>query len=169
MLFFFLDSKKYTRMLYCLCTYRIVGDNVYDLVKLVPYGGILVLRYSFCRTSFGCLHPNGKGSHLENKSSSFSGINFFKQLLVLIFTLKELSLIRSYLDKVSSKSSTKVKLCHGLCVCSKMWCITKQMKGWMLMIQAFNPEIVLFRNNVTKSFKRRTKKSQIFKNYMYNH
>ena len=40
--------------------------------------------------------------HLGNKSLSFSGIIVSTQLSVLIFTLEELALICSYLDKVLS-------------------------------------------------------------------
>ena len=94
-------------MWHCLYAYRIVGDNVYGLGKLVPYGSIFILCSFFSCTFFGCLRPNGKVSHL-GKKSSFSGIKVSTQLSVLTFTLEELSSICSYLDKVSSKSCKNV-------------------------------------------------------------
>ena len=47
-------------MWYCLCAYGIIGDNVYDLGKLVPYDWIFILCSFFSRTFFGCLHPSAK-------------------------------------------------------------------------------------------------------------
>ena len=91
-----------TRMWHCLCAYGIIGDNVYDLRKLVPYDWIFIFCSFFSRTFFGCLHPSAKMFHLGNKSLSFSGIIVSTQLSVLIFTLEELALICSYLDKVLS-------------------------------------------------------------------
>ena len=46
---------------HCLCAYRIVGDNVYSLGKLVPCGSIFILRSFFSCTFFGCLRSNERG------------------------------------------------------------------------------------------------------------
>ena len=90
-------------MYHCLCTYRTVGDNVYGLgnwflmvssLNYVPFS--LVLFLSVCV-------PVERVSHLQNKPS-FSGIKDSTQLSVLILALEKLSLICSYLAKVSSKS-----------------------------------------------------------------
>ena len=76
-------------------------------------------------------------SHLGKKSSSFALIIVSTYLLVLIFTLEELSLICSYLIKVSCKSHKNAN-CVMIVVFVLRWWATfksKQMKGWQLMIK----------------------------------
>ena len=57
-------------MWHCLYAYRIVGDNVYGLGKLVPYGSI-----SFSGTFFGCLRPNGKGVTIWGSNHHFQSFH----------------------------------------------------------------------------------------------
>ena len=47
-------------MWHCLYAYRIVGDNVDGLSKLVSYGSIFIL-FLFLLYFFGCFRPNVKG------------------------------------------------------------------------------------------------------------
>ena len=61
MLPFFLYSKQVQGCCICLYAYRIVGDNVYGLGKLVPYGSIFILYSYFSCTFFSSLRTNGKG------------------------------------------------------------------------------------------------------------
>ena len=89
-------------MWHCLCAYRIVGDNVYGLGKLVPYGSIFIMC-SFSLLLFLVVCVSVERVAPLGKKSSFSGIKVSTQLSVLIFTLEELSLICSYLEKVLSK------------------------------------------------------------------
>ena len=84
-------------MWHCLCAYGIIGDNVYDLRKFVPYDWIFIFCSFFSRTFFGCLHPSAKDVPFGEQIIIVS-----TQLSVLIFTLEELALICSYLDKVLS-------------------------------------------------------------------
>ena len=48
-------------MWHCLRAYCIIGDSVYSLRKLVPYGRIFILCSFFSRTFFGGLRSSGKG------------------------------------------------------------------------------------------------------------
>ena len=66
-------------MWHCLYAYRIVGDTIYGLSELVPYGSIFILCSFFSCTFFGCLHPNGKSVAFEEEIL-FSGIKVSMQL-----------------------------------------------------------------------------------------
>ena len=68
---------------------KIVGDQVYDLGKLVPYGSIFILCSFFVRTFLAICFPVERISHLGNESLLISVIIVFRQPSVLIFRLKE--------------------------------------------------------------------------------
>ena len=56
------------RMWHCLYAYRSLGDNVYGLSKLVPYGSILILFSFFSCTFLVVCVPMERVSHLGKKS-----------------------------------------------------------------------------------------------------
>ena len=88
--------------------YRSLGDNVYGLSKLVPYGSILIV-FLFLLYFFGCLRSNETGVAFGEEIIIFLELLYPRNYhLVLTFTPKELSSVCSYLDKVSSKSCKNV-------------------------------------------------------------
>ena len=103
MLSFFLDSKQVQGCgnVCVLIVLQVITFTVWvnwflmvTSLNYVPFSLVFFLTV--------CV-PVERVSHLENKPS-FSGIKDSTQLTVLIFTLEKLSLICSYLGRVSSKS-----------------------------------------------------------------
>ena len=139
---FFPDSRQVqgSGIVCLLNVLQVIGDNVYDLGKFLLYGSIFILCSFFSCSFLAVCVSVERVLYLGSKSSSFFGITVSKQLSLLIFTLEELLLIYSYLEKVLSKSCKNVNcimigvfvlrcIMIGAFVLRCVIFITKQMKG----------------------------------------
>ena len=78
----------FVKNLFEIKDYRTVGDNVYRLGKLVPYGSIFISHSFTSGTSFGCLHLSGKGVAFGDQMIIFWNLSFHATISTDIYAGK---------------------------------------------------------------------------------